>query len=134
MGAASEAGLYAPIKRFLEARGYEVKGEVCGCELVARRGDEPPVIVELKLRFSLALLLQGVDRLAVSERVCVAVPRRSSRPASHPPSRLASRPPSGPPSRPPSGPGRDALGRFAEAVAALSGAPAGAPDGARAVV
>jgi hypothetical protein len=50
-------------------------GEVRGCDLVARRGDEPPVIVELKLRFTLALVLQGIDRLALSERVYVAVPR-----------------------------------------------------------
>ena len=70
-----EAALYLPVKRFLESHGYEVKGEVRGCDLVARRGDEPPVIVELKLRFTLALLLQGVDRLAVSERVYLAVPR-----------------------------------------------------------
>src|SRR5688500_3675257 len=71
----TEASLYLPVKRFLESRGYSVKGEVCGCDLVARRGDEPAVIVELKLRFTLALLLQGVDRLAVSERVYLAVPR-----------------------------------------------------------
>ena len=42
---------------------------------VARRGDEPPVIVELKLRFTLALVLQGIDRLAICERVYLAVPR-----------------------------------------------------------
>lgn len=71
----TEAALYAPVKRFLEAQGYEVKAEVRGCDLVARRGDEPPVIVELKLRFTLPLLLQGVDRLAISERVYLAVPR-----------------------------------------------------------
>lgn len=70
-----EASLYLPVKRFLERLGYTVKGEVCGCDLVARRGDDPPVIIELKLRFTLALLLQGVDRLAVSERVYLAVPR-----------------------------------------------------------
>lgn len=79
MATTGEASLYAPIKRFLERLGYVVKGEVCGCDLVARRGDEPPVIVELKLRFSLALLLQGIDRLAVSERVYLAVPRPSHR-------------------------------------------------------
>jgi len=67
--------LYAPVKRFLESCGYEVKGEVHGCDLVARRGGEPSVIVELKLRFTLALVLQGVDRLALSERVYLAVPR-----------------------------------------------------------
>jgi hypothetical protein len=72
---AAETALYGPVKRFLETRGYEVKGEVHGCDLVARRGDEAPVIVELKLRFSLPLLLQGIDRLALSERVYLAVPR-----------------------------------------------------------
>src|SRR4051794_26942323 len=88
MEAVGEAALYAPVKRFLEARGYEVKGEVCGCDLVARRVDgqengEKPVIVELKRRFTLALLLQGIDRLAISERVYLAVPRAVSRPVSH---------------------------------------------------
>jgi hypothetical protein len=70
-----EAALYAPVKRFLERCGYEVKGEVRGCDLVARRGAEPAVIVELKLSFTLALVLQGIDRLALSERVYLAVPR-----------------------------------------------------------
>ena len=74
-----EAALYGPVKRFLERRGFEVKGEVNGCDLVARRGDEPPVIVELKLRFTLVLVLQGIDRLAISERVYLAVPRPSRR-------------------------------------------------------
>jgi hypothetical protein len=73
-----EATLYVPVKEFLERRGYEVKGEVKGCDLVARRGDEPPVVVELKLRFSLALVLQGIDRLALTERVYLAVPRPPS--------------------------------------------------------
>ena len=70
-----EAALYSPVKQFLERQGYEVKGEVKGCDLVARRGDEPPVIVELKLRFNLPLVLQGIDRLALTERVYLAVPR-----------------------------------------------------------
>jgi hypothetical protein len=74
-----EAALYLPVKQFLERRGYEVKGEVRGCDIVARRGDEPPVIVELKLRFSLALVLQGINRLALTERVYLAVPRPDRR-------------------------------------------------------
>lgn len=73
--AQAESALYAPVKDFLERRGYEVKGEVKGCDIVARRGDEAPVIIELKLRFSLSLVLQGVDRLALTERVYLAVPR-----------------------------------------------------------
>ena len=43
-----EAELYGPVKAFLEDRGYEVKGEIGPCDLVAVRGDEAPVIVELK--------------------------------------------------------------------------------------
>jgi len=74
-----ETALYAPVKEFLENRGYEVKGEVRGCDLVARRGDEEPIVVELKLRFNLALVLQGIDRLALTERVYLAVPRPPSR-------------------------------------------------------
>lgn len=72
---ASEADLYEPVRAFLIAQGYVVRGEVRGCDVVATRGDEPPVIVELKLRFNLALVLQGVERLALSERVYLAVPR-----------------------------------------------------------
>lgn len=68
-----ESDLYAPVKALLEGQGYVVKGEVRGCDVVAVRGGEPPVIVELKRAFGLALVLQGVDRLAVSDRVYLAV-------------------------------------------------------------
>jgi len=69
-----ETELYAPIKAFLEGQGYEVKAEITDCDLVALRGDEAPVIVELKLSLSLALLLQGVDRQSMTDWVYVAVP------------------------------------------------------------
>lgn len=74
-----EVDLYAPVKAFLERQGYVVKGEIHGCDLVAIRGDEPPVIVELKRRFTLSLVLQGVDRLAITDLVYLAVPAGSSR-------------------------------------------------------
>ena len=77
--AITEAALYPPVKSFLEGQGYVVRGEVRGCDLVARRGNEEPVIVELKLRFTLSLLLQGIDRLALSPRVYLAVPRPTAR-------------------------------------------------------
>ena len=67
-----EAELYAPIKLFLEAQGYVVKGEIGACDVVAVRDDEGPVVVELKERLSLALILQAVDRLAFSDSVYVA--------------------------------------------------------------
>jgi hypothetical protein len=69
-----ETDLYAPVKRFLEAQGYLVKSEVRGCDVVAVRADEPPVIVELKTRFSLQLVLQGIDRQAMTDAVYLAVP------------------------------------------------------------
>jgi len=67
-----EVELYGPIKLFLEAQGYVVKGEIGACDVMAVRGDEGPVVVELKERLSLALILQAVDRLAFSDRVYVA--------------------------------------------------------------
>lgn len=69
-----ETALYPPIKAFLEAQGYEVKAEVGAADVVAVRGAEVPVIVELKTGFSLALFHQAIERLAVSDLVYVAVP------------------------------------------------------------
>ncbi|MBO6602526.1 MAG: DUF2161 domain-containing phosphodiesterase [Roseicyclus sp.] len=74
-----ETDLYPPVKAFLEAQGYDVKAEIAGADVVARRADEDPVIVELKARFSLALFHQGVARLAVSDVVYLAVPRGTGR-------------------------------------------------------
>jgi len=71
-----EADLYSPIKRFLEVQGYEVKGEIGRCDVVAVRGDEGPVVVELKKSLTLSLVLQAVDRLSVSDAVYVAFPSR----------------------------------------------------------
>lgn len=67
-----EVDLYRPIKRFLEKQGYVVKGEIEDCDVVALRGEEPPVVVELKERLNLALILQAVDRLAISSTVYIA--------------------------------------------------------------
>jgi hypothetical protein len=71
-----ETDLYAPVKRLLEGQGYEVKGEVGKVDIVAQRGGEPPVLVELKTSFSLSLFHQAVDRLALSEVVYIAVPHK----------------------------------------------------------
>jgi len=68
----AEVDLYEPIKRFLEAQGYEVKGEIGACDIVAVRGNEGPVVVELKERLNLVLLLQAADRLQASDEVYVA--------------------------------------------------------------
>ena len=78
----SEEHLYAPVKAFLEGQGYEVKSEVNGCDVVARRADDPLVIVELKTGFTLPLVFQGIDRLALSDHVYLAV-AVSARPAAN---------------------------------------------------
>lgn len=74
-----ETALYKPIKRFLKAQGYEVKAEVGPADVVAVRGAEPPVIVELKTAFTLALFHQAVERQAISDLVYIAVPSRKGR-------------------------------------------------------
>lgn len=72
-----ESSLYPPVKRFLEGQGFEVKGEIVGCDIVAIRGDEPPrvLIAELKLTLNLELILQGVDRLRAADEVWLVVPQ-----------------------------------------------------------
>jgi hypothetical protein len=69
-----ETSLYLPVKRFLEALGFAVKGEIGDCDLVALSGDDPPIVVigELKLTFSLELVLQGVDRAAAGDEIWLA--------------------------------------------------------------
>lgn len=67
-----EIDLYAPVKAFLAAQGYEVKGELRSCDVVARRGDDPVLIVELKTAFGLPLVLQGVARLSMTDTVYIA--------------------------------------------------------------
>ena len=70
-----ETSLYLPVKRFLEGMGFEVKGEVCGCDVVALDRGVPTAVVigELKLTFTLELLLQAADRIAVCDEVWLAV-------------------------------------------------------------
>ncbi|NNL73244.1 MAG: hypothetical protein HKP29_07770, partial [Silicimonas sp.] len=75
-----ETELYAPVKAFLEGQGYEVKAEVGPADVVACRDGEPPVIVELKTGFSLALIHQAIARQAITDAVYVAVPRGKGRP------------------------------------------------------
>jgi hypothetical protein len=68
-----ESELYAPVKALLEGQGYEVKAEVNGCDVVAVRGEGAPLVVELKRTFGLGLVLQGMDRLAMTDAVYLAV-------------------------------------------------------------
>ena len=69
-----EADLYPDVTAYLEAQGYVVKAEIGACDILARRGDEPAIVVEMKLSFSLALVMQGVARQALFDDVYLAVP------------------------------------------------------------
>jgi hypothetical protein len=71
-----ESDLYPPLKRFLESQNYEVKGEVQDCDVLAVRGEEAPVVVELKLSLNLDVILQAVDRLALTPTVYIGIPAR----------------------------------------------------------
>lgn len=68
-----ETDLYPPVKAFLEGQGYVVKSEVGAADVVALRGAEPPVIIELKLGFSLTLVHQCIARMSLTDEVYMAI-------------------------------------------------------------
>lgn len=70
-----ETTLYLPVKRFLEGLGLEAKGEICGCDVVALDQGQPAAVVicELKMSFTLDLVLQAVDRAAACDEVWLAI-------------------------------------------------------------
>lgn len=68
-----ESDLYGPVRNYLQALGYEVKGEVKGCDVAALRDGEL-IVVELKRGFTLELVYQALDRQRVADGVYVAVP------------------------------------------------------------
>jgi hypothetical protein len=79
-----ETELYPPVKTFFTGRGYEVKAEIRGCDLVAYRADQlEPTIVELKKTFTLPLLLQGIDRQKTGAFVWLAVERNRTKRGAH---------------------------------------------------
>ncbi|WP_025678554.1 DUF2161 family putative PD-(D/E)XK-type phosphodiesterase [Paenibacillus massiliensis] len=80
MAVQRETELYAPIKAFFEGRGYIIRGEVNNCDLVGlRENSQQPLIVEIKKTFSLALLLQGLQRLKLGGEVYLAVEKNRSK-------------------------------------------------------
>lgn len=82
-----ETELYAPIKAYFAAMGYDVKGEVGAADMVAvpksaKDGDAvEPIIIELKTGFTLSLFHQAINRQSMSDRVYIAVPRKSGKAA-----------------------------------------------------
>ena len=89
-GERREAALYAPVKEFLERQGYEVKGEVKGCDVVARRGDEPPIIVDDYFSFAddasgrhKAICLGLIECIALEATTEISVAGGSLNPGRH---------------------------------------------------
>lgn len=68
-----ESDLYGPVRDYLVGLGYDVKGEVCGCDLTAVRDGEL-IVVELKRGFTLELIYQAMARQRLADGVYVAVP------------------------------------------------------------
>lgn len=68
-----EVDLYAPLRDYLVAQGYEVQAEVKGCDVVARKGDAL-IVIELKQQFGVRLLIQAIDRQRISDSVYVGLP------------------------------------------------------------
>lgn len=75
-----ETDLYPPVKAFLEGQGYRVKSEISNCDVVAVRGEDEVVVVELKTGFTLPLILQGIQRQTVTDHVYLAFAVQTDRP------------------------------------------------------
>ena len=72
MAIRQESDLYAPLKRFFGQQGYEVRGEVKHCDMVARR-DVRLLVVELKIAMHLATVMEGRRSQQVTKHVYVAI-------------------------------------------------------------
>ncbi|MCC8190171.1 MAG: DUF2161 family putative PD-(D/E)XK-type phosphodiesterase [Planctomycetes bacterium] len=68
-----ETDLYPPVKAWLEANGYTVRGEVKDCDVAACRDGEL-VLIEMKRAITLDLILQVVRRQEADAAVYAAVP------------------------------------------------------------
>lgn len=69
-----ESDLYPPVAALLSKLGYQVSGEVKGCDIAAEK-EGSLLVVELKKQFTLSLLYQAVERQTRAEEVYVAIPR-----------------------------------------------------------
>jgi hypothetical protein len=69
-----ETDLYDPCKTLLESLGYQVKAEVGAIDIMAIK-DDYMVIVELKLKISLKLIYQAIDRQKLADKVYIALPK-----------------------------------------------------------
>ncbi len=71
-----EEDLYGPVRDYLQGFGYEVRGEVKDCDIVAVKG-EVLLVVEMKRTLNLDVILQGVLRQRIADLVYIAVPKKN---------------------------------------------------------
>lgn len=69
-----ETDLYLPCKLLLESLGYEVKAEVLQTDITAIK-EEHIIVIELKLKISLKLIYQAIDRQKIADKVYIALPK-----------------------------------------------------------
>jgi hypothetical protein len=69
--------MYAPVKAYLQALGWEVKAEVAGCDAAAVK-DGKLLAAEMKLTLNLDVILQAVGRQKMADAVYIAVPKKPS--------------------------------------------------------
>ncbi|TYQ12828.1 UNVERIFIED_CONTAM: hypothetical protein Cloal_3863 [Acetivibrio alkalicellulosi] len=70
-----ERDLYSPVKKYLENKGFEVKGEVEHCDVTAVKEDIL-LIVEMKTTLNLDVILQAAIRQRMADYVYIAVPKK----------------------------------------------------------
>lgn len=75
---AKETDLCGPLRDYLAARGYAVRSEVRGLDVVAERDGEA-LVFELKRSLTLSLVAQAVDRQRAFSSVYVVVPHPGDR-------------------------------------------------------
>lgn len=79
MASLKETDLFPPLKTWLEAQGYRVRGEVRHCDVAAEKNGEL-IALELKLRPSLSLLAQAAERQEYADGVYAALPAAAGKP------------------------------------------------------
>lgn len=70
-----ETDLYEPVRDWLIAAGWQVRGEVKGCDIAALNGEQL-VLVELKTVLNFEVVLQATDRQRAGDVVYIAVPAK----------------------------------------------------------
>ena len=71
-----ETDLYQPVKSFFESQGYTVKAEINDIDILAIKEDIT-IAIELKVKISLKLIYQVIERQKLVDNVFLAIPKDS---------------------------------------------------------